>query len=84
VAGPGPSLSEVAIPPRSRLSPSPGVGRGGVHRLPEPCGRPGQSSSSSKSWLSPSPGGGRGEVHLPRPRQGLNPGVGRGGASYVA
>jgi hypothetical protein len=71
VVGPDPSLGEVAIPPRSRLSPSPRVGRGGVHRLLEPR-------------LSPSPGVGRGEVHLPRPRRGPNPGVGRGGASYVA
>jgi hypothetical protein len=49
VAGLDPSLGEVAIPPRSRLSPSPGDGRGGVHRLPEPR-------------LSPSPGVGRGGV----------------------
>jgi hypothetical protein len=56
----------VAIPPRSRLSPSPGVGRGGVHRLPEP--RP-----------SPSPGVGRGGVRrLPRPRPTPSPRVGRG------
>jgi hypothetical protein len=47
VAGPGPSLGEVAIP--LRLSPSPGVGRGGVHRLPE-------------QRLSPSPGVVRGRV----------------------
>jgi hypothetical protein len=57
--------------PEPRLSPSPGVGRGGVRRLPEP--RP-----------SPSPGVGRGEVHLSRPRRGPSPGVGRGGASYGA
>jgi hypothetical protein len=50
VVGPSPSLGEVAILPGPRLSPSPGVGRGGVHRLPEP-------------WLSPSPGVGRGGVH---------------------
>jgi hypothetical protein len=49
VADSDPSLGEVAIPPRSRLSPSPRVGRGGVHRLPEPR-------------LSPSPGVGRGGV----------------------
>jgi hypothetical protein len=49
----------------SRLSPSPGVGRGGV-RLPG-------------SRLSPSPGVGRGGVHLPRPRLSPSPGVGRGG-----
>jgi hypothetical protein len=49
VAGPDSSLGEVVISPRSRLSPSPGVGRGGVHRLPEPR-------------LSPSPGVGQGGV----------------------
>jgi hypothetical protein len=43
--------------PRLRQSPSPGLGRGGVHRLPEPR-------------LSPSPGVGRGRVcRLPRPRR---------------
>jgi hypothetical protein len=58
--------------PEPRLSPSPGVGRGGVRRLPEPR-------------LSPSPGVGRGGVHrLPEPRMSLSPGVGRGGASYGA
>jgi hypothetical protein len=63
VAGPDPSLGEVAIP----LSPSPGVGRGGVRHLPEPR-------------LSPSPGVGRGGVHrLPEPRLSPSPGVGRGG-----
>jgi hypothetical protein len=52
---------------RPGLSPSPGVGRGGVHRLPGP--RP-----------SPSPGVGRGGVrHLPGPRPSPSPGVGRGG-----
>jgi hypothetical protein len=67
VAGPDPSLGEVAIPPRSRLSPSLGVERGGVHRLSEPR-------------LSPSPGVGRGGVHrLPEPRLSPSPGVGRGG-----
>jgi hypothetical protein len=67
VAGPDPSLGEVAIPLRSTLSPSPGVGRGRVHRLPEPR-------------LSPSPGVGRGGVHrLPEPRLSPSSGVGRGG-----
>jgi hypothetical protein len=56
----------------------------GAEAESEPWGRARRSSLSSKSWLSPSPRVGRGEVHLPRPRQGLNPGVGRGGASYVA
>jgi hypothetical protein len=52
---------------RPGLSPSLGVGRGGVHRLPEP--RP-----------SPSPGVGRGGVHrLPEPRPRPSPGVRRGG-----
>jgi hypothetical protein len=52
---------------RPRLSLSPGVGRGGVRRLPEP--RP-----------SPSPGVGRGGVRrLPEPRPSPSPGVGRGG-----
>jgi hypothetical protein len=49
---------------RLRLSPSPGVGRGGVRRLPEP--RP-----------SPSPGVGRGGVRrLPEPRPSPSPGSG--------
>jgi hypothetical protein len=49
---------------RPRLSPSPGVGRGGVRRLPEPR-------------LSPSPGVGRGGVrHLPEPRPSPSPGSG--------
>jgi hypothetical protein len=109
VAGSDPSLGEVAIPLRSRLSPSPwgwarrnpsssgaeaesepwGRARrssssSGAEAESEPWGRARRSSSSSKSWLSPSSGVGRGEVHLPRPRRGPNPGVGRGGASYVA
>jgi hypothetical protein len=51
VAGLSPRLGEAEAPPRSRLSPSPGVGRGGV-RLPgveaesEPWGRARQSPSS--------------------------------------
>jgi hypothetical protein len=49
---------------RPRLSPSPGVGRGGVRRLPEP--RP-----------SLSPGVGRGGVRrLPEPRPSPSPGSG--------
>jgi hypothetical protein len=54
---------------RPRLSPSPGIGRGGVRRLLEPR-------------LSPSPGVGRGRVrHLPEPRPSPSPSpeVGRGG-----
>jgi hypothetical protein len=46
VVGPSPRSGEAVTPPRSRLSPSSGVGRGG-DRLPE-------------SRLSPSPGVGRG------------------------
>jgi hypothetical protein len=71
MAGPDPSLGEVAIPPRSRLSPSLRVGRGGVHRLLEPR-------------LSPSPGVGRGGVRRPASRLSPSPGVGRGRASYGA
>jgi hypothetical protein len=49
---------------RSRSSPSPGVGRGGVRRLPE-------------SRPSPSPGVGRGGVrHLPESRPSPSPGSG--------
>jgi hypothetical protein len=52
---------------RPKLSPSPGVGRGGVCRLPEPR-------------LSPSPGVGRGGVRrLPGPRPSPSPRVERGG-----
>jgi hypothetical protein len=54
-------------PPRSRSSPSHGVRRGGVRRLPGP--RP-----------SPSPGVGRGRVRrLSGPSPSPSPGVGRGG-----
>jgi hypothetical protein len=54
-------------PPRSRSSPSPGVRRGGVRRLPGPR-------------QSPSPGVGRGGVRrLPGPSPSPSPGVGRGG-----
>jgi hypothetical protein len=70
VVGPSPRSGEAVTPPRSRLSPSPGVGRGG-DRLP-------------RSRLSPSPGVGRGGDRLPRSRRGPSPGVGRGGASYGA
>jgi hypothetical protein len=65
VVGPSPGSGEAVTPPRSRLSPSPGVGRGGV-RL-------------SRSRLSPSPGIGRGGVRLSRSRLSPSPGVGRGG-----
>jgi hypothetical protein len=52
-------------PPRSRLSPSLGVRRGGDRR--------------PRSRLSPSPGVGRGGDLLPEPRSSPSPGVGRGG-----
>jgi hypothetical protein len=70
VVGPSPRSGEAVTPPRSRLSPSPGVGRGG-DRLP-------------RSRLSLSPGVGRGGDRLPRSRQGPSPGVGQGGAAYGA
>jgi hypothetical protein len=70
VVGPSPRSGEAVTPPRTRLSPSPGVGRGG-DRLP-------------RSRLSPSPGIGRDGDRLPRSRRGPSPGVGRGRASYGA
>jgi hypothetical protein len=65
VVGPSPRSGEVEAPPRSRLSPSPGVGRGGDRR--------------PRSRLSPSPGVGRGGDRRPRSRLSPSPGVGRGG-----
>jgi hypothetical protein len=65
VVGPSPRSGEAVIPPRSRLSPSPVVGRGGDRR--------------PRSRLSPSPGVGRGGDRLPRSRWSPSPGVGRGG-----
>jgi hypothetical protein len=59
--------SEVVTPPRSRSSPSPGVGRGG-DRLPE-------------LRLSPSPGVGRGGDR--RPRRGRVRALGSGEAKTV-
>jgi hypothetical protein len=70
VVGPSLRSGEAETPPRSRLSPSPGVRRDG-DRLPG-------------SRLSPSPGVGRGGDHLPGSRLSPSPGVGRGGASYGA
>jgi hypothetical protein len=70
VVGPSPRSGEAVTPSRSRLSPSPGVGRGGDH-LPG-------------SRLSPSPGVGRGGDRLAGSRLSPSPGVGRGGASYGA
>jgi hypothetical protein len=73
----------------SRSSPSPGVGRGGVRRLPEPRLSPsprvgrGGVRRLPEPRLSPSPGVGRGGVRrLPEPRRGPSPRVGRGRASY--
>jgi hypothetical protein len=72
--------------PRSRSNPSPGVGRGGVRRLPGP--RPSPSPRVGRGGVrrlpgprpSPSPGVGRGGVRrLPGPRPSPSPGVGRGG-----
>jgi hypothetical protein len=70
VVGQSPRSGEAVTPPRSRLSPSLGVGRGG-DRLPG-------------SRLSPSPRVGRGGDRLPGSRLSPSPGVGRGGASYGA
>jgi hypothetical protein len=70
VVGPSPRSGEAVIPLRSRLSSSPGIGRGG-DRPPV-------------SRLSPSPGVGRGGDRLPVSRLRPSPGVGRGGASYGA
>jgi hypothetical protein len=70
VVGSSPRSGEAVTPPRSRLSLSPGVGRGG-DRLP-------------RSRLSPSPGVGRGGDRRPRSRWSPSPRVGRGGASYGA
>jgi hypothetical protein len=70
VVGSSPRSGEAVTPPRSRLSPSPGVGRGG-DRLP-------------RLRLSPSPGVRRGGDRLPRSRLSPSPRVGRGGASYGA
>jgi hypothetical protein len=88
VVGPSPRSGEAVTPPRSRMSPSPGVGRGG-DRLPKSrlspslgVGRGGDSLP--ESLLSPSPGVGRGGDRRPRSRLSPSPGVGRGGASYGA
>jgi hypothetical protein len=72
--------------PRPRLSPSPGLERGGVRRLPEPrlslsprVGR-GVVRRLLEPRLSPSPGVGRDGVHrLSGPRLSPSPGVGRDG-----
>jgi hypothetical protein len=75
---------------RPRLSPSPGVRRGRVRRLPEP--RPSPSPGDGRGGVrrllgprpSPSPGDGRGGVRrLPGPRPSPSPGVGRGGVRHI-
>jgi hypothetical protein len=83
MVGLSPRSGEAVTPPRSRLSPSPGVGRGG-DRLPRSrlspspgVGRGGDRLPRSR--LSPSPGVGRDGDRLPRSRRGPSPGVGRGG-----
>jgi hypothetical protein len=88
VVGPSPRSGEAEAPPRSRLSPSPGVGRGGDRRprsrlsLSPRVGRGGDRRLGSR--LSPSPGVGRGGDRRPGSRLSPSPGVGRGGASYGA
>jgi hypothetical protein len=67
VVGPSPRSGEAVAPPRSRLSPSPGVGRGG-DRLP-------------RSRQSPSPRVGRGGDR--RPRRGRVRALGSGEAETV-
>jgi hypothetical protein len=65
VVGPSLRSGEAVTPPRSRLSPSPRVERGGDRR---PASR-----------LSPSPGVGQGGDRRPRSRLSPSPRVGRGG-----
>jgi hypothetical protein len=65
IVSPSPRSGKVVTPPRSRLSPSLGVGQGG-DRLPR------------LTW-SPSLGVGQGEDRLPRSRWSPSPGVGQGG-----
>jgi hypothetical protein len=88
VVGPSPRSGEAVTPSRSRLSPSPGVGRGG-DRLPRSRLSPSPGVGRGRDRLlrsrwSPSPGVGRGRDRLPRSRRGPSPRVGRGEASYGA
>jgi hypothetical protein len=83
VVGPSPRSGEAVTPPRSRLSPSPGVGRGGDRLLKSRLSsspRVGRGGDRlSKSRLSPSPGVGRGGDRLLESRLSPSPGVGRDG-----
>jgi hypothetical protein len=65
---------------RARRSPS----SSGAEAESEPWGRVRRSSSSSGAEAESEPWVGRDGIHRPRPRRGLSPGVGRGGASYGA
>jgi hypothetical protein len=83
MVGPSPRSSEAEAPLRSRLSPSPGVGRGGDRR---PRSRLSSSPRVGRGGvcrpvlrLSPSPGVGRGGDRLLRSRWSPSPGVERGG-----
>jgi hypothetical protein len=83
VVGPSPRSGEVVTPPRSRLSQSPGVERGGdclpESRLsPSPGVRRGGDRLPRSRW-SPSPKVRRGGDRLPKSRLSPSPGVGRGG-----
>jgi hypothetical protein len=88
VVGPSPRSGEAEAPPRSRLSPSPGFGRGGDRHprsrlsLSPGVGRGGVRRPRSR--LSPSPGVGRGRDRRSRSRLSPSPRVGRGEASYGA
>jgi hypothetical protein len=88
VVGSSPRSGEAVTPPRSRLSPSPRVGRGGDRLLRSRLSlSPGVGRGGDRLLRlrrSPSPGVGRGGDHLPRSRLSPSPGVGRGGASYGA
>jgi hypothetical protein len=83
VVGPSPRSGEAEAPLRSRLSPSPGVGRGGDRRprsrlsLSPRVGRGGDRRPRSR--LSPSPEVERGGDRRPRSRLSPSPRVGRGG-----
>jgi hypothetical protein len=83
VVGPSPRSGEAEAPLRSRLSPGPGVGRGGDRRprsrLSPSLGVRRGEDRRLRSRRSPSPGVGRGGDRRPRSRLSPSPGVGRGG-----